>query len=90
LLLVLGLVRLEPFAIRLERLLVPMLELPDMIRVSVASDVLILARVVLIRPVGRMPCVRPALFEAIIVAGHVALDVLALPVVLVRDPVPSV
>ena len=67
----------------------PMLKLPDTIRVSEAPGMLPLARVVLIRPVGGMAGVRPALGESVVVAGHIALNVIALPVRDVRLPAPK-
>jgi len=51
---------------------------------------LLLAHVVLVRPVGGMARVRPALGESIVVTGHIALDILALPVRYMRLPVPRV
>jgi hypothetical protein len=66
-----------------------MLKLPDTIRVSEAPGMLPLARVVLIHPDGGMAGVRPALGESIVVAGHIALDVIALPARDVRLPAPK-
>ena len=59
-----------------------------MVRVAEAPDVLLLAHVVLIRPVGGVARVRPALGEPVVVAGYVALDIPALPVRYMRLPIP--
>lgn len=65
-----------------------MLELPDMIRFSGAPDMLLLAHVVLVCPVAGVATVGPALGKSIVVTGHIALDVLALPVRYVCFPIP--
>jgi len=67
----------------------PVFKLPDTVGLSGALDMLLLAHVVLVRIVGSVAGVRPALGESIVVAGHVALDIFALPVRLMCFPVPS-
>lgn len=49
---------------------------------------LLLAHVVLVCPVAGVATVGPALGKSIVVTGHIALDVLALPVRYVCFPIP--